>query len=157
MKIAVDCEFNGFGGQLISMALVAEDGREWYEVLPMPDIIDPWVNEHVYPVLGQEPIDPLAFRMAFISFVTHFENPTIVADWYTDLVHFFQMFAGEDHLDSVHIPCTAVLLPDMEFLPSAMPHNALEDARAIMKTLMTGCGAFEPQTGPGEPQWKERS
>lgn len=29
-KIAVDCEFNGFGGQLISMALVTEHGDEWY-------------------------------------------------------------------------------------------------------------------------------
>lgn len=46
MNIFIDCEFNGFGGQLMSMALVAEDGREFYEVLPLPllDDIDPFHN-----------------------------------------------------------------------------------------------------------------
>jgi hypothetical protein len=135
MKIAVDCEFNGFGGQLMSMALVAEDGREWYEVLPEPRVFNEWVFDNVLPVLGQKPIDLLAFRMGFISFLGHYDNPTIVADWYTDIVHFFQMFAGKDHSESIHIPCTVELLPDMKFQPSKIPHNALEDARAIMRTL----------------------
>lgn len=44
MRIYVDCEFNGFGGELMSMALVAEDGREWYNVLPLPRDIEPWVH-----------------------------------------------------------------------------------------------------------------
>lgn len=136
MRIAVDCEFNGFGGQLISMALVAEDGREWYGVLPQPDIIETWVNENVYPVLNQEPIERREFRQQFRSFLEQFDDIIIFADWYTDLVHFFETFAGKDHSESFHIPCTAVLLPDMEFLPSAVPHNALEDARAIMRTLL---------------------
>jgi hypothetical protein len=139
MRIALDCEFNGFGGELISMALVAEDGREFYLVLPRPDIIDPWVNEHVCPVLGQGDVSKEVFRHLFNLYLRQFleegEDITIVADWYTDLVHFFQVFAGRDHTESFHIPCTAVLLPDMEFLPSAVPHNALEDARAIMATL----------------------
>ena len=33
MKLYIDCEFNGFKGHLMSMALVAEDGSEFYEVL----------------------------------------------------------------------------------------------------------------------------
>lgn len=135
MRIAVDCEFNGFGGELISMALVAEDGREWYALLPEPRFWDEWCFDNVFPVLRGVHISREAFRRSFKSFLSEFDNPTIVADWYTDLVHFFETFAGRNHTESFHIPCTAVLLPDMEFLPSAVPHNALEDARAIMATL----------------------
>ena len=32
MKLWIDTEFNEYRGALISMALVAEDGREWYGV-----------------------------------------------------------------------------------------------------------------------------
>ncbi len=35
MNIWIDCEFNEFGGDLISMALVADDGQEFYEVLEL--------------------------------------------------------------------------------------------------------------------------
>ena len=35
MKLFLDCEFNGFGGELISMALVDENERYFYEVLPL--------------------------------------------------------------------------------------------------------------------------
>jgi hypothetical protein len=31
MNLFIDCEF---GGKLISMAIVSEDGKEFYEVLP---------------------------------------------------------------------------------------------------------------------------
>jgi hypothetical protein len=135
MRIAVDCEFNGFGGQLISMALVAEDGREWYAELPEPRIWNEWCFDNVFPHLELKPIERGEFRQQFRAFLEQFDDITIVADWYTDLVHFFDTFAGKDHTESFHIPCHAVLLPDMEFQPSATPHNALADARAIMETL----------------------
>jgi len=32
MKMWIDTEFNEYRGELISLALVAEDGREWYGV-----------------------------------------------------------------------------------------------------------------------------
>ena len=32
MKLWIDTEFNEYKGALISLALVAEDGREWYGV-----------------------------------------------------------------------------------------------------------------------------
>lgn len=34
MRLYLDTEFNGFGGSLISAALVSTGGHEWYEVLP---------------------------------------------------------------------------------------------------------------------------
>lgn len=137
-RIAVDCEFNSFGGQLISMALVTEYGDEWYEVLDLPEQVDPWVAEHVVPVLYGSPVSREAFRASLSEFLRRQDDPVILADWYTDLMHFFQCFQGEDHSQSMHVPLKAELLDEREWLPSAVPHNALHDARAIMKTVLSG-------------------
>lgn len=133
MRIFVDCEFNGFGGELISMALVPDqdtDAHDWYGVLPFPKVIDPWVAENVIPVLHAEPISKEAFRSSAIAYLRQFDNPTICADWYTDLVHFFSLFAGENHTESVGYACTAELAL-IDNYQSAIPHNALMDAMAI--------------------------
>jgi hypothetical protein len=52
VKLWIDTEFNEYRGALISLALVAEDGREWYGVRYCDD---PgwWVGEHVMPHLNQ--------------------------------------------------------------------------------------------------------
>lgn len=133
MRIFVDCEFNGFGGELISMALVPEEGPQsynWYGVLGLPEEIDPWVAENVIPVLHAEPMGKEFFRASFLAYVRQYENPTICADWYTDLVHFFSLFAGENHTESVGYACTAELVL-IDNYQSAIPHNALMDATAI--------------------------
>lgn len=135
-RIAVDCEFNSFGGQLISMALVTEHGDEWYAQLPLPDDIDPWVAEHVVPVLYSDSVTRDEFRMSLSEFLHEQHDPVILADWYTDLMHFFECFQGADHSESIHIPLKAELLAEREWLPSEVPHNALHDARAIIKTLL---------------------
>lgn len=129
-RIFVDCEFNGFGGELISMALVSDEGDEWYHVRSEPRVWNEWVFENVFPVLYSEPVGPEAFRESALAFLRGFENPTICADWYTDLVHFFSLFAGKDHTESVGYPCKAELVL-IENYNSAIPHNALSDARAI--------------------------
>ncbi len=52
-EVFIDCEFNSFKGALISMALVAMDGRELYCQVPIPrHSIHPWVAENVVPVIG---------------------------------------------------------------------------------------------------------
>lgn len=132
MKLFVDCEFNGFGGDLISMALVSEDGREWYEILPLPDVLDPWVAENVIPVLGDGDTCPEEwFREGLHHFLRQFDNPVIVADWYTDLVHFFSAFEGIDHSESIAFDCRAELITNLPGYEPETPHNALSDARAI--------------------------
>ena len=48
MKLFIDCEFNGYQGALISMALVPEMGEPFYHVLNTDGVkIDPWVRENV--------------------------------------------------------------------------------------------------------------
>jgi hypothetical protein len=131
LRIAVDCEFNGFGGQLISMALVAENGDEWYQMLPEPQVWDEWCFDNVLPVLSAHPIPRKDFRESLHAWLKQYEEPTIIADWPSDLVHFFNELLGEDHSQSLMYPCGAVLL-DID-IKSDMPHNALSDARAIMR------------------------
>lgn len=133
--IFVDCEFNGFGGELMSMALVHEGGECWYGVLPLPDKVDPWVMENVVPVFHAHPISMGEFRSSAIAWLRQFDNPTIVADWYTDLVHFFGLFAGDDHSQSVGYACKAELIL-IDSYASEIPHNALFDAKAIATALI---------------------
>lgn len=130
MRLFVDTEFNGFGGELMSMAIVSEVGDEWYEVLPFPDIIIPWVQDNVVPVLNADAVSPEVFRESFLAFMSRFRNPTIIADWYTDIVHFFAMFGGKNHTESVGYACKAELIL-IDHYDSKVPHNALHDARAI--------------------------
>ena len=54
MRLWIDTEYNGFRGALISMALVDEEGREWYEVLKCRSP-SPWVAKHVMPKLHKQP------------------------------------------------------------------------------------------------------
>lgn len=132
MRFAIDCEFNGKGGELISMALVGEDGREFYEVVGVPADVQPWVAEHVVPILGKEAIGKEAFQRALIDFIKRAPAPvTIVADWPVDIAYFCDwVIVGE------YPHCTApVFKADILSLPSCpaseVPHNALSDARAI--------------------------
>ena len=130
-SLYIDTEFNGFGGELMSMALVSDDGREWYQVLPEPRVFNEWVFENVFPHLGKEPVDRETFRLSLKVFLEQFDDPTIYADWYTDLALFFGAFAGKDHERSFSFPCTAVLLKDVPELHPEVRHNALSDARAL--------------------------
>src|SRR5574343_1488800 len=54
VRMWIDTEFNEYRGELISLALVSEDGREWYGVR-FCDAPGWWVREHVMPHLNQEP------------------------------------------------------------------------------------------------------
>lgn len=131
----VDCEFNGFGGKLLSMALVADDGREFYEAIHFDGLVDPWVAANVVPVMDTVPLAPTMFRHKMHEFLSHFHRPTVIADWYTDLVHFFDQMAGPDHGSSFDYPCYAELQTQIKYI-SATPHNALADARAIRDACM---------------------
>lgn len=133
-KLYIDCEFNGWMGELLSFAMVASDGREFYSVLPEPRIWDKWCFENVFPVLNKEPVASASdFRVAFIEFLRGYRNPTIVADWPADLYYFNKVLLGSGHEESILIPCRMELV-SVDYT-SAVPHNALEDAKAIRAAL----------------------
>lgn len=140
MRMWLDTEFNGFQGELISMALVSESGAEWYCVLPCAQPNE-WVQSHVLPVLKKRPsskVRDIAVRQLTISLAKWFRQfPTVhvVANYPADLEHLCRalLLSGGDYV--ITPPLTLELLSDLPSVSerSLVPHNALEDARALMK------------------------
>lgn len=146
MQYFLDTEFNGFGGALISIALVPQDGdQEFYVSLPLPAEIHPWVERNVIPYLRHVPpgVDHEMSRAEAAEYLAHYlagdSDPVIVADWPEDISQFCMLMLtgpgemiglGDIKFDLMRTPgfSTAV--------NSQVPHNALHDARA----LRTFCG-----------------
>ena len=56
MRYFLDTEYDGFGGRLISLALVGESGGdEFYVVIDGEPVRDAWVERHVMPFLDMVP------------------------------------------------------------------------------------------------------
>lgn len=135
MRYYIDTEFNGTGGQLLSIALVREDGVHFYEVLHAHELVVPWVKEHVVPHFGQEAVTRLQAVKKLQKFLRKDSGPHVfIADWPEDLVHFNTMLL-RDHgkrNDPFRYACLLVNLAGFDTaLASRVPHNALEDARAL--------------------------
>lgn len=133
MEIFLDCEWNSYGGALISMALVAMDGREMYVSLPLHEELDPWVAEHVVPVLGEPEslsshVD-LAARIG--SFLSAYPAVHVIADWPEDIERFCRALVVGPGARVCTPPLTLEIRRDLDSEQSALPHNALADARAI--------------------------
>lgn len=126
----LDTEFNAFGGELISMALVEPVSvRVFYEVRTIPKEVHPWVLEHVIPRLEAQPCGDSYFRKALWTFMRDFDGATIVADWPEDLAHFASMMCTSGGV----APNIKWKLQMIESGPleSRNPHNALDDAWAL--------------------------
>lgn len=132
MRLFIDCEFNSLGGQLISMALVSEDGnKEFYEVVKMMEPVDMWVKENVMPILGKNPIDYDVFQSRLNAFLKQIPNVTIMADYPIDIMHLCKaMETGPGDWFEIQ-PLTMVIDDDLSAKQSKQPHNALEDSRAL--------------------------
>lgn len=133
MRLFIDCEFNEFKGDLISMALVSEDGKEFYEVVPC-DNPGNWVNQHVMPILNQEPVPMEVFQMRLQKFLLQFEEVKIIADWPEDIKHFCEsLITGP----GVRLDTPPLSMEIHRFdAESKLPHNALADARGNMEYWM---------------------
>jgi hypothetical protein len=148
----LDTEFNGFGGDLISLALAPADERYEplylaLEIVPDPE---PFVVEHVLPVLHAGPVPPqlLPHRGTFGPVIAAYlasgprEMPVIVADWPDDIRLFCQALTlGNGQMVRLP-PIRFDLRPDLAPSPplaNGVPHNALCDALALRAhALATG-------------------
>ena len=142
MRYFLDTEYNGFGGALLSLALVAEDGsEEFYVTLACDAPIDPWVERHVVPYLDMVPeglqsprLQRSAAAKALADWLAHDEAPDIVADWPEDLAQLAMLLVtGPGRMLTVP-PLSLHLIPLAGFSMAAnsvVPHNALHDARAL--------------------------
>lgn len=130
MKLFLDCEFNGFGGELISMALVDEEGHSFYEVLSCLDPV-PWVAENVMPILAQEPVSFTEFQNKLGLFLNAYDAIHVIADWAEDLSLFTRsLVLGAGRAMRIP-PLTLELWMGTIRFPSQVPHNALSDAEAL--------------------------
>ena len=145
MRYFLDTEFNGFNGALLSLALVPEDGDEFYVTLACADPIVPWVERNVIPFLDHVPVGLVAPRMerleaakAVSAYLASDPEPELVADWPEDFTQFCSLLMTAPGEMVPVPPLTLRLMPLQGFSTaanSAVPHNALHDARALRDHL----------------------
>lgn len=155
MRYFLDTEYNGWGGALLSLALVPEDGgQEFYAIVNRDGLsIEPWVERNVLPYLEKVP-DPLVssplsrgdtarelsswlVREHDAQSLSHYPEPVelkIIADWPEDISQICGLLTiGPGSM--VEVPPLAFELVQLPGFSTAansrVPHNALHDARAL--------------------------
>lgn len=142
MRFYLDCEFNGFGGELLSLALAPADKTigTLYVILESTEPVQKWVKENVMPVMGEGTRYPRNMAAQLVAtYLKEFPpyeygRPQIVADWPEDFSHFMNLLLTG--------PGTMVNVPDFDCEyramrgfntadHSAIPHNAKADAEAL--------------------------
>ena len=147
MRYFLDTEYNGWGGALLSLALVPDEGEEFYVTLDWDGALEEWVERNVVPYLDMVPhnlVSPRVSRADAARAVAHYlagdNEPVIVADWPEDIALFNALLLTG--------PGTMVEVPPLTFkfvelsgfstaANSKVPHNALHDARALRDHILT--------------------
>ena len=147
MRYFLDCEYNGFGGGLLSLALVPEDDgdEEFYVSLASAEPRNEWVERNVVPFLNHvpqglqgPPLEPEQAALILAAWLTGLPQVEIVADWPEDIALFCKLITiGPGRMVPMP-PLTFRLVSLTGFSTaanSAVPHNALHDARALRDHL----------------------
>jgi hypothetical protein len=132
-RIFMDCEFNGFGGKLMSLALVPEDPATpyFYRELEMKDQLEPWVRENVVPHMFMVPISRSQFQQDLANYLWKIGDCTIIADWPDDIRYFCESLITGPGMSLNLLHNIGFYLDFGIQYESAGPHNALHDAMAI--------------------------
>ena len=147
MRYFLDTEFNGFCGALISLALVPEEGAdELYLTLQSTEAPHKWVERHVFPYLDSVPaglqsprLERAAAAEAVSQYIGFDPAPEIVADWPEDFAQFCNLLmTGPGQIVSIPtLTLRLMRLPGFSTAAnSAVPHNALHDARALREHIL---------------------
>lgn len=134
MNVFIDCEFNGFGGDLLSMALVADDGEEFYEVrsLEKDQEYVRWVADNVVPHLNKDPVNREVFQSRLWQFINQYSEVRLIADWPDDIKYFcMELIVTPGVCINTPPKLTMEINRQLSSTSSVILHNALEDARAI--------------------------
>lgn len=134
MKLWLDTEFNGWGGELISIAMVDEHGREFYEVLPCANPTK-WVLDNVLPNLNKKPVDKQYLQFKLGEFLNHYHSVDIHASWPEDFIHLMSLcLAGPGYKIALPEMTMRLVKPTPEgktIMAGITSHNALDDAKAL--------------------------
>ncbi len=153
MRIFIDTEFTKFNGDLISLALVTEDGREFYGAIPFnPRECDPWVLENVVPIIASPHAMPTVYNSiqsmacAMSNFIHEALNQwkpnalasplgrqvELISDWPEDIAWFYRVVCSLGNGNRVSLPpMISYFVPHLHCNEAKYRHNALSDARAI--------------------------
>ena len=141
MRYFLDTEYNGWGGALLSLALVPDSGEELYLTLDWDGKLEEWVERNVLPYLDSVTSGLLSPRMSradaarmLVHYLAGDRDPLIVADWPEDIALLNALL--------VTGPGVMAEIPRLRFEfvalagfstagNSKVPHNALHDARAL--------------------------
>jgi hypothetical protein len=139
MRLFLDTEFNGFGGELLSMALVPEDERakEFYcEIEHTPSEMIQWVKDNVISVMDGEPVSFGAFQHRLQNYICSFTGIEIVADWPDDIGYFCASLITNPG-ERIMLPGPIQFQLDCSLdYNSEVPHHALHDARGIRECYL---------------------
>ena len=130
MKLWLDTEFNGWEGELVSMGITSQDGKEYYEVLECSNPVA-WVKENVVPLLLKDSISRGLFTKKLEQYLSQWDRVEVIADWPRDLELFYSaLLVGNGWMISVPKQFSTKLVRGLD-TQSLLPHNAIEDARAL--------------------------
>jgi hypothetical protein len=147
MRYFLDTEYNGWGGALLSLALVPDEGEELYLTLDWTGTLEEWVERNVVPYLdavAQSLVSPRMSRADAALAVTHYlagdPDPVIVADWPEDIAQLSMLLVTGPGIMAEVPGLTFRFQPLSGFSTAAnskVPHNALHDARALRDHVLS--------------------
>jgi hypothetical protein len=147
LRYFLDTEYNGWGGALISLALVPDDGEELYLTLDWQGPLEEWVERNVVPYLdmvAESMISPRMSRADAARTIAHYlagdADPMIVADWPEDIALFNALLVTGPGVMVEVPPLRFQLLQLSGFSTAAnskVPHNALHDARSLRDHILS--------------------
>jgi len=147
LRYFLDTEYNGWGGALLSLALVPDHGEELYLTLDWDGPLEEWVVRNVVPYLDTVPHGHVSTRLSRADAaraVSHYlagdPNPLIVADWPEDIAYFNALLITGPGMMIEVPPMSFQLVPLPGFSTAAnskVPHNALHDARSLRDHILS--------------------
>jgi len=147
MEVFIDAEWNGYRGDLISMAMVAMDEREFYRAFPLFTGTKPWEADNVIPVLRATGtagkyavIDRKQLPFEIAEWLAPYDAVHLIADWPEDIERFCRALITGPGMRADTPPLTMEVRRDLDSSDSEFPHNALADARAIRDLYLTMMG-----------------
>jgi hypothetical protein len=146
LRYFLDTEYNGWGGALLSLALVPDDGEDLYLTLDWDGALEPWVERHVVPFLDMVPdslVSPRMSRADAARTIAHYlagdPDPLIVADWPEDIALLNALLVTGPGVMAEVPGLKFQFVPLIGFSTAAnskVPHNALHDARALRDHIL---------------------
>jgi hypothetical protein len=162
MRYYLDCEFNGLGGKLISLALAPEintrlagfylANAEFRDITPermereyyLGPVVEPWVLKNVLPIIesgGWQPLwAPIEHWPKHLEdWLRGDDDITIVTDWPDDIRYFCDLIlTGPGTMIEIR-PSIKFEMHRVDAYPTTMPgavqHNAYSDAMALRHKL----------------------